>query len=49
MAGVEHVKVTNEEFMEEVARYEFVYNRNRTNFKEKKQKDYQLRKNRREI
>ena len=38
MAGVEHVNVTNEEFMEEVARYEFVYNRNRKNFKEKKTK-----------
>ena len=38
MAGVEHVNVTNEECMEEVARYEFVYNRNRKNFKEKKNK-----------
>jgi len=28
MAGIEHGNVTNEEFMEEVARYECVYNRN---------------------
>ena len=28
MAGIEHGKVTNEEFMEELARYECVYNRN---------------------
>ena len=28
MAGIEHGNVTNEEFMEEVARYECIYNRN---------------------
>ena len=38
MAGVEHVNVTNEEFMEEVARYEFVYNRIRKNFLKTKTK-----------
>ena len=38
MAGIEHVNVTNEEFMEEVARYKFVYNRNRKNFKDKNKK-----------
>ena len=38
MAGVEHVNVTNEEFMEEVARYEFVYIRIRKNFKDKNKK-----------
>ena len=38
MAGIEHENVTNEEFMEEVARYEFVYNRNRKNFKHKNKK-----------
>ena len=36
MAGIEHGNVTNEEFMEEVARYECVYNRNSENFKNKK-------------
>ena len=38
MAGIEHGDVTNEEFMEEVARYECVYNRNcySKNFKDKK-------------
>ena len=30
--------VTNEEFMEEVARYECVYNRNSKNFKDKNKK-----------
>ena len=35
MAGIEHGNVTNEEFMEEVARYECVYNRNSKNFKDK--------------
>ena len=48
MAGVEHGDVTNEELMEEVARYECVYNRNSKNFKDKK-KGKQLGKNRREI
>ena len=38
MAGVELGNVTNEEFMEEVARYEFVYNQNRKNFKDKNKK-----------
>ena len=38
MADIEHVNVTNEEFMEEVARYKFVYNRNRKNFKDKNKK-----------
>ena len=38
MAGFEHGHVTNEEFMEEVARYECVYNRNSKNFKEKSKK-----------
>ena len=31
MAGIEHGNVTNEEFMEEVGRYECVYNRNSKN------------------
>ena len=35
MAGTEHGNTTNEEFMEEVARYECVYNRNSKNFKDK--------------
>ena len=35
MAGIEHGNVTNEEFLEEVARYECVYNRNSKNFKDK--------------
>ena len=38
MAGIEHGDVTNEEFMEEVARYECVYNRNSKNFKDKKKR-----------
>ena len=38
MAGVEHGNITNEEFMEEVARYECVYNRNSKNFKDKNKK-----------
>ena len=38
MPGIEHGNVTNEEFMEEVARYECVYNRNSKNFKEQKTK-----------
>lgn len=38
MAGVEHGNVTNEEFMEEVARYECIYNRNSKNFKDKNKK-----------
>ena len=36
MTGVEHVSVTNEGFMEEVARYEFVYNRIRKKTKTKR-------------
>ena len=39
MAGVEHGDVTNEEFMEEVARYECVYNRNSKDFKDKNKKN----------
>ena len=38
MAGIEHGNVTNEEFMEEAARYECVYNRNSKNFKDKNKK-----------
>ena len=38
MAGIERGNVTNEEFMEEVARYECVYNRNSKNFKDKNKK-----------
>ena len=38
MDGIEHVKVTNEEFMEDVAWYECVYNRNSKNFKDKNKK-----------
>ena len=38
MAGIEHGNVTNEEFMEEVARYECVYNRNSKDFKDKNKK-----------
>ena len=35
MVGIEHGNVTNEEFMERAARYEYVYNRNSKNFKDK--------------
>ena len=52
MAGIEHGNVTNEEFMEEVARYECVYNRNSILIrilKTKNKKAKQLGKNRREI
>ena len=38
MADIGHGNVTNEEFMEEVARYECVYNRNIKNFKDKNKK-----------
>ena len=38
MAGIENGNVTNEEFMEEVAQYECVYNRNSKNFKDKNKK-----------
>ena len=38
MAGVEQGNVSNEEFMEEVARYEFVYHRNSKDFKDKNKK-----------
>ena len=38
MAGIEQGNVTNEEFMEEAARYECVYNSNSTNFKDKNKK-----------
>ena len=36
MAGIEHGNVTNEEFMEEVAQYECVYNRKSKDYKKKK-------------
>jgi len=36
MAGVEQRNISNEEFMEEVARYECVYHRNSKDFKDKK-------------
>ena len=49
MAGIEHGNVTNEELMEEVARYECVYNRNSKNFKDKNKKVNSWEKNRREI
>ena len=39
MADVEHGNVTNEEFMEEVVRYECVYNRNSKDFKDKNKKN----------
>ena len=35
MAGIEQCNVRNEEFMEEVARYECVYHRNSYDFKDK--------------
>ena len=35
MAEIEHVNVSNEEFLEEVARYECVYHRNSKYFKDK--------------
>ena len=35
MAGIEHGNVTKDEFMEEVARYECVYNDNSKNFRDK--------------
>ena len=38
MAGIEHGNVTNEEFMEDFARYECVYNRNSKDFKDKNKK-----------
>ena len=38
MAGIEQGDVSNEEFMEEVARYECVYNRNSKGFKDKNKK-----------
>jgi len=38
MAGVEQSNVSNEEFMEEVARYECVYHRNSKDFKDKNKK-----------
>ena len=45
MAGIEHGKVTNEEFMEKVARYECVYKRNSKNFKDKNKKANSWEKN----
>ena len=38
MAGVEQGNISNEEFMEEVARYECVYHRNSKDFKDKNKK-----------
>ena len=38
MAGVEQGSVSNEEFMEEVARYECVYHRNSKEFKDRNKK-----------
>ena len=38
MAGVEQGNVSNEKFMEEVARYECVYHRNSNDFKDKNNK-----------
>ena len=38
MAGVEHGNVSNEKFMEEVARYQCVYHRNSKDFKDKYKK-----------
>ena len=38
MAEIKHVKVSNEEFMEEVARYECAYHGNSKDFKEKNKK-----------
>ena len=38
MAGVEQGSVSNEEFMEEVARYECVYHRNSKGFKDRNKK-----------
>ena len=38
MAEIKHVRVSNEEFMEEVARYECVYHRNSKDFKDKNKK-----------
>ena len=38
MAGIEHGNVTNEEFVEEVARYECVYNPYSKNFNDKNKK-----------
>ena len=38
MAGVEHSDVSNEEFIEEVARYEWVYHRNSKDLKDENKK-----------
>jgi len=38
MAGVEQGNVSNEKFMEEVARYECVYHRSNKDFKDKNKK-----------
>ena len=38
MAGVEQGNVSNEKFMEEVARYQCVYHRNSKDFKDKNKK-----------
>jgi len=38
MAGVKQGNISNEEFMEEVARYECVYHRNSKGFKDKNKK-----------
>ena len=49
MAVIEHGNVTNEGFMEEVARYECVYNRNTVRISKIKTKRLTVGKNRREI
>ena len=49
MAGVEQGKVSDEEFMEEVARYECVYLRNSKDFKDKNKKANCWEKSRGEI
>jgi len=35
MAGIEQGNISNDEFMQEVARYEYVYHRNSKDFKDK--------------
>ena len=49
MAGVEQGNVSNETFMEEVARYECVYRCNSKDFKDKNKKANCREKNRGEI
>ena len=49
MAGIEQCNVRNEEFMEEVARYECVYHRNSYDFKDKNKRANCCEKNREEL